>query len=98
MSLNSYICKHFDKDENGNVTVGSIFIKEEVSFFTTITLIISFANIITTEDFDITVTNILYTILNTLLYIIIIVIFMKILYNVLIYVSNITIAKCPLEK
>lgn len=100
MSINSYLCKHFDKDKNGNVTIGSVFFKEDIFLFMTLTLFFSWMRIFilySTNKFNLTTTNIIYMILNTAIYLVIVLICIHILCNILKYISNISIAKCPLE-
>lgn len=81
MSLNEFLCKNFEVDKKGNITIGSILTKPFVLCILYLILIFFMYGIYITEDYSIV--NIIYMFFIALYYSTIIIIVLYIIYRIL---------------
>ncbi len=105
MSLNSFLCKHFDKDADGNVTIGSILNNPVILLILLVPMPIAMLRLFPLDAKVFGINFSIYSLMdyivmyfNTMFYVIIALIICAIILNILISIWNIKIAKCPLVK
>lgn len=96
MSLNNFLCKHFEKDEEGNVTLGKIIFRIEIIMTIFTSLFVMLLRI--TPGMKYTFINTISLYITSFLYTTLIVIGITIIFYIISYISNIKVAKCPLNK